>query len=187
MYPATPHLDDEAFGAKVEFRVVPSSLPPLVWENIVLPAAMDKFDILFAPYTLPWGLARRGVVSNLGIYESRPGDFPTWERLRSTPFFHHSVGEARLVIANSDSTRDDLVRFYGARRESTRVILPGVDAAYTPMDSEYSAQTGMSESDMRGCRRLPRLGWVSGSHSSCLSESFRDVGTFPCCSKHSRA
>ena len=144
--PGTPHLDDEAFGAKVEFRVVPSSLPPLVWENIVLPAAMDKFDILFAPYTLPWGLARRGVVSNLGIYESRPGDFPTWERLRSTPFFHHSVGEARLVIANSDSTRDDLVRFYGARRESTRVILPGVDAAYTPMDSEYSAQTGMSES-----------------------------------------
>ena len=144
--PGTPHLDDEVFGAKVEFRVVQSSLPPLVWENVVLPAAMDKFDILFAPYTLPWGLARCGVVSNLGIYESRPGDFPTWERLRSTPFFHHSVGEARLVIANSDSTRDDLVRFYGARRESTRVILPGVDAAYTPMDSEYSAQTGMSES-----------------------------------------
>ena len=128
----TPHLDLEGFGEKVEFRVVPSPLPALAWENVVLPPAMDEFDILFAPYTLPWSLANRGVVSNLGIYENRPWDFSPAARLRSTPFFHHSVREARLVIANSRSTRDDLVRFYGARPERVRVIFPGVDAAFCP-------------------------------------------------------
>ena len=140
--PGLPRVDPNAFGEKIEFRIVPGSLPPLVWENVVLPSVIDDFDLLFAPYTLPWSLADRGVVSNLGIYESRRGDFSASARLRTTPFFHHSVAEARLVIANSDSTRDDLVRFYGSRPERTRVILPGVDAAFAPAETAEESEKG---------------------------------------------
>ena len=125
------------FGRKssepsVEWRVIPSRLPPLLWENLVLPAKIGRCDLIFAPYTLPWSLADRGAVSNLGIYESRPGDFSYSERLRSTPFFHHSSREARLVLANSESTRDDLVRHYGADPAKIRVVYPGVDPGFRP-------------------------------------------------------
>lgn len=139
--PGLPRVAPDAFDEKVVFRIVPSSLPPLLWENVVLPAAIDDFDLLFAPYTLPWSLAERGVVSNLGIYEARRRDFSPAARLRTTPFFHHSVAQARLVIANSASTRADLARFYGAAPRRTRVILPGVDSAFTPAEApENSAR-----------------------------------------------
>ena len=130
--PSQPHVRTEEFGAPVEWRVIPSRLPPLLWENLVLPAKIGRCDLIFAPYTLPWSLADRGAVSNLGIYESRPGDFSYSERLRSTPFFHHSSREARLVLANSESTRDDLVRHYGADPAKIRVVYPGVDPGFRP-------------------------------------------------------
>ena len=107
--PSEPNLRMEEFGPPVEWRVIPSRLPPLLWENLVLPPKMGGFELIFAPYTLPWSLAEGGAVSNLGIYESRPGDFSFSERLRSTPFFHHSCRQARLVLANSASTRGDLI------------------------------------------------------------------------------
>ena len=130
--PSQPNVRTEEFGAPVEWRVIPSRLPPLLWENLVLPAKIGRCDLIFAPYTLPWSLADRGAVSNLGIYESRPGDFSYSERLRSTPFFHHSSREARLVLANSESTRDDLARFYGADPAKIRVVYPGVDPQFRP-------------------------------------------------------
>ena len=73
--PGSPRVEPDAFGDKIEFRVVAGSLPPLLWENVLLPSVIDDFDLLFAPYTLPWSLVHRGVVSNLGIYEDRRGDF----------------------------------------------------------------------------------------------------------------
>ncbi len=138
--PGLPRVDPNAFGEKIEFRIVAGSLPPLLWENVLLPSAIDDFDLLFAPYTLPWSLVDRGVVSNLGIYEGRRGEFSRTARLRTTPFFHHSVAHARLVIANSHSTRDDVVRFYGAAAGRTRVILPGVDAAFTPAETSGESE-----------------------------------------------
>jgi len=140
--PSEPNLRMEEFGPSIEFRVIGSRLPPLLWENVVLPAKVlsskvvaakaGGFDLIFAPYTLPWSLAERGVVSNLGIYESRPDDFSLSARLRSTPFFHHSCRKARLVLANSASTRDDLVRFYGTDPSKIRVVYPGVDPEFQP-------------------------------------------------------
>jgi glycosyltransferase involved in cell wall biosynthesis len=116
--------------------VLPTRLPSLAWENLVLPARMEPADVLFGPYTLPWRWSGAGVVSNLGIYESRPEDFSWWQRARTTPFFRHSVHQARLVIANSDSTRRDLVRYYGAEDAKIRVIRPGVDDVFRPLGGD---------------------------------------------------
>ena len=73
--PSEPNLRKDEFEPSVELRVIPSRLPPLLWENLVLPAKLSRYDLIFAPYTLPWSLAQHGAVSNLGIYESRAGDF----------------------------------------------------------------------------------------------------------------
>jgi glycosyltransferase involved in cell wall biosynthesis len=107
-----------------------------VWENLVLPARMAPADVLFGPYTLPWRASGASVVSNLGIYESRPEDFSWWQRARTTPFFRHSVQQARFVIANSDSTRRDIVQFYNADDSKIRVIRPGVDEAFKPLGGD---------------------------------------------------
>lgn len=134
--PAEPALEPGTLAGCVELRVLPSTLPPLVWENLVLPRRMGRADVVFGPYTLPWRSPGVQVVSNLGIYESRPGDFSWWQRARTSPFFRHSARRARLVIANSESTRRDLVEFYGVEASKIRVIFPGVDAAFRPLGGE---------------------------------------------------
>ena len=144
--PSAPNLRMEEFGPLVEWRVIPSRLPPLLWENLVLPAKIGRHELIFAPYTLPWSLAARGAVSNLGIYESRSQDFSYSERLRSTPFFKHSCRRARLVLANSASTRGDRIRFYGTDPSKIRVVYPGVDPEFRPanggIESKVPATNG---------------------------------------------
>ena len=134
--PSAPQLEPGTLAGPVRLEVLPSSLPPLVWENLVLPARMGPADVLFGPYTLPWRAKGASVVSNLGIYESRPEDFSWWQRARTTPFFRHSVQQARLVIANSDSTRRDIVQFYDTDDSKIRVIRPGVDEAFKPLGGD---------------------------------------------------
>ena len=130
--PGQPSIPPDTLAGPVELRVLPSRWPPLIWENLELPPRLEKPEVLFAPYTLPWRAPGIPVVSNLGIYESRPQDFSWWQRARTTPFFRHSARRSRLVIANSESTRRDLIRHYGVEAFKIRVILPGVDDRFHP-------------------------------------------------------
>ncbi len=132
--PGEPNLPADTIQPPVEVRIVPSRVSPLVWENILLPPRMSGVDLVFSPYTLPWVLAGRGVVSNLGIYESRPTDFSVLDRLRTTPFFKHSARKARWVIANSESTKNDLVAHYGVDPAKVEVVYMGVDPELQPAE-----------------------------------------------------
>ncbi len=130
--PGEPQLPGDMLGGRVSVKVIPQKVSPLYWENVQLPAHLGKSDLIFAPYTLPWFSASRGVVSNLGIYDSRPADFSLMARLRTTPFFRHSVRSAVRVIANSESTRHDLAQHYRANREAIDVVLLGADERLSP-------------------------------------------------------
>ncbi len=130
--PGEPRLPAELFRSPIELRVVPPRVSPLYWENVRLPQVIPSRALLFAPYTLPWTLAARGVVSNLGIYDSRPQDFSWAARLRTTPFFRHSARRARAVIANSTSTKNDVVRYLGADPAKTEVVPLGADERLSP-------------------------------------------------------
>ncbi|HYM12719.1 MAG TPA: glycosyltransferase, partial [Bryobacterales bacterium] len=131
--PSEPSLEPGIIAGNVELRLLRSSLPPLAWENLVLPARMEEAGVVFGPYTLPWfGGGSVSVVSNLGIYESRPEDFSWSQRARTIPFFRRSAQRARLVIANSESTRRDIVKYLGVDDSKIRVIYPGVDEAFRP-------------------------------------------------------
>ncbi|MBI3665598.1 MAG: glycosyltransferase family 4 protein [Acidobacteria bacterium] len=134
--PAEPSLEPGTITGSVGLRVLRSPWPPLVWENLALPARLENAAVVFGPYTLPWRCPGIGVVSNLGIYESRPEDFSWWQRARTSPFFRHSARQARLVIANSASTRGDLIEYYGVEGGKVRVIYPGVDEAFQPRGGE---------------------------------------------------
>ena len=133
--PGRPRVRAEALGGRNAVTVIPPRLSPLWWEHAQAPAAMRHADVVFAPYILPWTMASRGVVSSLGIYDGRPGDFPWLARLRTTPLFRHSARRALAVIANSESTRADLVRHYGVPRERIEVVLLGADERLSPGES----------------------------------------------------
>lgn len=129
--PGAPNLPAEALRA-AEVVVVPGGGRPLIWENWTLPRRTTNRELLFGAYTLPWFPAGRGVVSNLGIYESRPEDFPWRARAATVPFYRHSARRARRVIANSTSTKQDVVRYLGARAENVDVVLLGADELLAP-------------------------------------------------------
>jgi len=130
--PAEPSLPAMLFKAPVELEIIPPKISPLFWENVQLPGRIGPDALVFAPYTLPWTRAGQGVVSNLGIYASRPQDFSLLSRLRTEPFFKHSAREARRVIANSTSTKNDVVEYLGADPARTDVVLLGADERLRP-------------------------------------------------------
>jgi len=138
--PGEPQWPAGTVRPPVEVVVVTDKVSPLWWENVALAAHLRRADLLFGAYTLPWLSGDRGVVSNLGIYESRPGDFSWPARLRTRPFFRRSVRRARLVLANSSSTRNDVVQYFGASPGRVRVIPLGADERLSPGRPEGRAK-----------------------------------------------
>lgn len=116
----------ESFPDDPRFRyeVLPGSASELAWQPLKLRPAAKGVDVLFGQYTLPLGYRGRGVINNLGIYEGALA-IPGWQaRLRS---WHQKVSaqKADAVIANSESTKDDVVRFYGVDPARIEVVWPG--------------------------------------------------------------
>ena len=150
--PGKTLLSKQALGGRNSERIIPQRLSPLFWEQVQLLAPLRAAEIVFAPYTLPLLAASRGVVSNLGIYEGRPGDFPWTARLRTMPLFRASARRARAVLANSDSTRNDLALHFGVPKERIEVALMGADERLAPAPQPEQAlpealrrQYGLSE------------------------------------------
>lgn len=62
--------------------------------------------------------------------------------------WHHFVQpkriakEADVIIAVSESTKQDLVELYGVNQEKVRVIYPGVSSMYTPIDLQSREYVG---------------------------------------------
>lgn len=130
--PAAPRVPADIWRPPLRLVTTPTPLPPLAWENTVAAWQSRNASVVFGPYTLPIALARRGVVSNLGIYEGLPGEFSALQRARTTPFFRSAVRRARSVIANSESTRRDIATHLGGVRDSIHVVFPGVDPEFQP-------------------------------------------------------
>lgn len=130
--PGKTRLSERALRGRNQERIIQPRTSPLFWEQVQLLPALRRAEIVFAPYTLPLWLASKGVVSNLGIYEGRPGDFPWTARIRTTPLFRASARRALTVMANSESTRADLIRHFGIPADKIRVALMGADERLSP-------------------------------------------------------
>lgn len=127
--------------APIEIITLPSDLPNLAWEQGVLPSVARKGSILFCPaYTCPVFYSGRVVLANHGIYEALPQEFRLMERLRATPVNWLSARRADHVIANSLSTRGDLIKFFGVPESKLSVVLPAASDLcwinYTPSEIE---------------------------------------------------
>jgi glycosyltransferase involved in cell wall biosynthesis len=124
------HCEIENLGSvtEIEIRQAGSGVHRALWEQLYLPYAARDAAALFCPaYTCPVLYPGRIVVANHGIYEAIPSEFSLLERLRATPVNKASARRADHVIANSLSTKGDLIKFFGVPESRLSVILPAAN------------------------------------------------------------
>ena len=106
----------------------------LLWEQTALPvaAARLRLDVLFNPgFTAPLLCACRQVTVFHDLQHKRHPEYFRWFDLPFWNFFlFWSAKVSRLVIAVSDATRDDLLRWYRLPPSMVRTIPSGVDPRF---------------------------------------------------------
>ena len=139
MTPFELNLENLGTTTKIELRSLGSQWPNAIWEQVALPHAARDAAILFCPaYTCPYLYRGRIVVANHGIYEALPDEFSWWVRLRTTPINRLSARRADCVIANSLSTKADLIKYFAVPESRLAVILPAANELCFETYSEES-------------------------------------------------
>jgi glycosyltransferase involved in cell wall biosynthesis len=123
-----PENRDLFTGGNGEYCVIPF---PRLWTHVrlALEVARRPPDVLFVPsHVLPLWTAVPAVatVHDLG-YRAFPEAHPTRQRWYLDWSTRHNARTARIVLADSEATRDDLVRYYRISRSKIVVAYPGFE------------------------------------------------------------
>ena len=116
-------------------RVMPF---PRLWTHarLSLEMATAPPEVLFIPaHVIPLVHPRRSVVTihDLGyLYYPRAHSRSRWWHLHLSTRWSARV--ATLIIADSQATRNDLVRHYGVKPEKIRVVYLGCDPSFRPLE-----------------------------------------------------
>lgn len=130
--------------------------PParILWEQVVQPWALgrDRVDLVHAPvYVGPLATRRPVVVTihDLSVFRY-PELFPRGNRLYLQKFTRLSARRAVRLIADSQSTRRDILEILGISRSHVDVIYPGVGDEMRPIEdpeqlASFRARHGLPE------------------------------------------
>ena len=134
-------LPDQFTAAHVETRTIPS---PRLWTHarLSLEMALHPPDALFVPaHVLPIAHPRRSVVTvhDLG-YLHFPGAHPRFQRWYLDVSTRWNARAATRVIADSQATRDDLIRHYRTPAEQIVVAHPGLDPGLRRVDDLHQIE-----------------------------------------------
>lgn len=115
-------------------RVPPSPLWTTARLAMHLAAHGGPRVMLYPAHSLPlWTGRSRSVVTIHDLaFELFPRHFTRADRLRLRAITRHAVLRADLLLADSDATRDDLVRVMGVPESRVRRVHLGVDARFAP-------------------------------------------------------
>src|ERR1041385_3097332 len=141
----------------VHARIRPARI---LWEQIVLPfeAARYRLDVLFNPgFTAPLFSPCRQVTVFHDLQHLRHPEFFRWFDL---PFWRFllwaSAHRSHRLIAVSEATGSDLLRFYRIPRERVVVIPHGVEPAFFHLDRSKSDGYLLCVSTLHPHKNLPR-------------------------------
>ena len=133
----------------------------ILWEQIVLPfeAARYGLDVLFnAGFTAPVFSPCRQVTVFHDLQHKRHPEYFRWFDL---PFWRlllwAAAHRSRRLIAVSEATRSDLLRFYRIPKERVAVIAHGVELAFFHLDRSHTAAYLLCVSTLHPHKNLPRL------------------------------
>jgi glycosyltransferase involved in cell wall biosynthesis len=128
----------------------------ILWHRLRVPLPIDlltgSVDVFHSPdYVLP--PLRRGkklvTIHDLSFLRYPEGAEPSLRRYLSTAV-PRSVDKADLILADSESTRRDVVELLGVPLSKVEVLYPGVDEAFRPVEDSRAL------AEMRELYRLSR-------------------------------
>jgi glycosyltransferase involved in cell wall biosynthesis len=115
----------------------------ILWEQIALPieASRYRLDVMFNPgFTAPILAACPSVTVFHDLQHKRHPEYFRWFDL---PFWRlllwASARRSRTIVAVSEATRDDLVKFYPFTRGRVVVIPHGVDESFFALDQSHNS------------------------------------------------
>jgi len=125
----------------------------IVWEQAAQPWAAwrEKLDLLHAPVYVGPVVSPCPVVVTVHdlSFFMHPDLFRPWNRVYLQTFTRRTVGRAVAIIADSESTRNDLVETLGIAKDKVTVIHPGVGDEMRPIDDHqvqaFRRHHGLSE------------------------------------------
>jgi len=139
----------------------------ILWEQIVLPfeAARYRLDVLFNPgFTAPLFAPCRQVTVFHDLQHKRHPEHFQWFDL---PFWRlllwAAAHRSHRLIAVSEATRSDLLRFYRIPRERIAVIAHGVGPVFSRLDRSRTEPYLLCVSTLHPHKNLPRLIRAYGS------------------------
>lgn len=126
----------------LEVRLAPFStanpLTRILWEQVVQPFALRRENLALVHglvNVLPLALPCPGAVTVHDLSFLRyPQAFKPLKRLYLRLMTRRSVRQAGVVIAVSESTRQDVIRLLGVSPGKVRTVLNGVESAYRPLE-----------------------------------------------------
>jgi glycosyltransferase involved in cell wall biosynthesis len=133
----------------------------ILWEQIVLPfeAARYRLDVLFNPgFTAPLSSPCRQVTVFHDLQHKRHPEYFRWFDL---PFWQFllwmAAHRSHRLIAVSEATRSDLLRFYSIPKERIAVVHHGVEPAFSRLDRSHTESYLLCVSTLHPHKNLPRL------------------------------
>jgi glycosyltransferase involved in cell wall biosynthesis len=139
----------------------------ILWEQIVLPfeAARYRLDVLFNPgFTAPVFSPCRQVTVFHDLQHKRHPEYFRWFDL---PFWRlllwAAAHRSRRLIAVSEATRSDLLRYYHVPPQRIAVIAHGVEPAFSALDRSHTESYLLCVSTLHPHKNLPRLIRAYGS------------------------
>jgi glycosyltransferase involved in cell wall biosynthesis len=118
----------------IEVRAFASTFPPGVWQHGVLPRYARGIDVLFCPsYSVPVTYLGKCVVAIHSMNEVESGTHPWWYKLTYSKLYRFSADRADRIIVPSESTRQDLERYYGIAGDKVDIVVQGADETFRPI------------------------------------------------------
>jgi len=178
-------------SSNVVLQPLRPSRPLIAWQLVGLPLelAREKPHIFFSPghYLPPYRPAKAVVTIHDLAFLAFKEQFRGWWRTLFGLMTAYAIRRADRVIAVSQNTKEDIIKYYGIEPRRVKVIYHGVDPSFKPVDdpkalekvkSEYSNGRGflLFVGTLQPRKNLPRLVQAFSQAANTVPHSLVVVG-----------
>ncbi|HLC21335.1 MAG TPA: glycosyltransferase family 1 protein [Candidatus Methylomirabilis sp.] len=176
--PTDPILDEACFTKRLPARLplLRQNIRQLLWEQTILPLAArrNRVDLLFSPgYTLP---ALFGGPAAVTIHDVSYEAHPEWSRMaqrwRLRTFSRLAARRARVVLTDSQFSRQELLKYYRLPASKVRAIPLAADDFVRPVPAGEASRIVANRFGLKGQYLLFVGSIFSRRHIPTLLEAF---------------
>ncbi len=146
--PSKYDYDPQGLGGNFSMLKVPGPMNRAIWENWSLGRKVNRNrpDVFFCPdYTLPVALKAPGVITVHDLtFMKHPGGLSRRARILYGRLFPPAAAKAKLILADSEHTRNDIIELGLKDAKYVRTVHLGVDKAFFTETENASLDESLS-------------------------------------------